>query len=306
MTRFQVLISICFTAVIGGLLALWLISVNPRPQKHMQAISGSSSSNGPNDGNKATDNDNAKPFSLKDIPIYPDARNKFDPYSTLPKTNETTRYQSDASPDAIADFYKNALAQPGWELKAVDKLVPDEPLLYFQWSDPQGEAPYDLRVGVSIRGDEPRYVELGLTRLPDANKIPLYPGAAQPTVVYLPGQPDDPRVVTKVTSYTTDASPSEIKQFYESFLESYGWKVWQGQDDTANTATNEASSKAGKDHANDNQMTYSFVYAAGGGSGTITRAQVTITTTREASGQTRVELRAEGYNIRDGIKKTQK
>lgn len=279
--RLPLVLSIVF--LVGGLFVLWRASENPHSQKLGKAMSVTAEIINTNRG---------IPFSLEDIPRFPDNQKLPMPLPSNSKLGGRwigTEYETTGSVEEIVQFYKTALAQTGW-YGGEGNTDATAPYHIFRWPYSQDKAPYrldlTLQLSPSVFGHGKQNVRIGFLRIPDATKIPTYSGATQQRVQYSPSQ-DAGGYGTRITSYVTNANLSELKQFYVSLLENLGWKLVEDKSST------------------NNGITYTFNFQE------ITFHQVplwgeaVIIATPDQSGQTRVELRVKGWNIRDELQKEQ-
>jgi hypothetical protein len=138
---------------------------------------------------------------------------------------------TDTSAQDVIAFYNEQLATKGWVTEWSNDIstVPDRADigLGYSWSDRAGVLPWDLSLVVSLRDiyDGPTQglsVELHLSRVPNVDRVPLYPGAQRVQSEWVPSTRWEGNK-EKDISYITSASMQDVKSYYKALLPQCGW-----------------------------------------------------------------------------------
>jgi hypothetical protein len=233
----------------------------------------------PYDGHvSAIDKDRLLAIAITDaekIPLYPGATDVQTDGKWLDIWHKTTFLTSD-EPRAVVAYYRKVLTQKGWRLSS----PPDSEDIYpsYRWIDSTGVTPWSLYL--SINTDAPvggrSSISMLQRRVPDQQKIPLFPGGHQVDTTYF----KDPEhgYPVKVISYSAPAEPTLVENYYMDVLVQHGW--WLEEQ------ASEDSFDTGMD----------FIYGLNDWSG-IEGATVRVIVKPGHGGETHVELRIHGTNI---------
>ena len=215
------------------------------------------------------------------IPLYPNAENVEHSEHPLQKLFPVTTFETNDAPEDVIAFYKVVLPKKGWELDEhfVSRAFTRVDCL---WSDSEGVLPWRAMLKIlvdssGLQSGKRAQVELHQLRLPDATKVPLYPGAQHIEAKDVLGEYDS---IDRITSYEVNASPMEVEAYYKSRLPGYGWVPGWGSEEGVGSISQ--------------GLLYSYDF---GGPEASTWGRVTIVARTEVSGQTRVEIQAEGTDI---------
>jgi hypothetical protein len=138
---------------------------------------------------------------------------------------------ADVSAQEVNTFYNEQLVSEGWNLEWSNDIstipgIADTGLGY-SWSDSRGVLPWDLSLVISLRDvhDGPVQglsVELHLSRVPNVDRVPLYPGAQHIQSTWVSSTRWE-GYKEKDISYMSSASTDEIKNYYKDLLPQCGW-----------------------------------------------------------------------------------
>jgi hypothetical protein len=220
------------------------------------------------------------------ILIYPNAQNiketDFDP--KLPWRHIIEYDVFSVGMQDVLKFYKEQLANTGWTLDHNGGIygLPATEYAGFHWSDPAGVVPYDLTFDVRVAGnDRTSGASTWLDRKPDADRVPLYPDAQQvDRYIKLMEGYKGSYYHQQFTSYLSNAAPSAIEEYYKTIMAQGGWRL---SDDY------NAGISGG-------MPGFLFSYVLGNTDNTWV-GNVSVLITKDVSGLTKVEIRAEGDDI---------
>lgn len=168
---------------------------------------------------------------MEDLPVE---QNAFDitPYKWNSGT-KTRKFITNTTPQALIAFYKEQMKGRGWTSTFTNTNSSSWISLGFEWIDPSGLLPYDLRSLVTIQDsrvvDEgnkgPAYVSLSVIPVPKLSRVPLYPDAGQVETRYLeiPTGYEDDHITEKRITYFTSAAVDQVKSYYNEVLPPHGW-----------------------------------------------------------------------------------
>lgn len=186
----------------------------------------------------------------------------------------------------VMAFYDEQLTKKGWvfewENKPSQATAPDRVNIdrKYSWSDGAGILPWDLALFINFQG-EPRglQVELSLFRVPNFDRIPLYPGAQKVQSVWVPSTRWK-GFQEKHISYLTDATPKEVEMYYKALLPQCGWG---------------GPSEGFEPGNNNDDISKGILFGWGtGGQHNLTSVGLAIVANQEPGGQTKVEMKLDG------------
>lgn len=142
-------------------------------------------------------------------------------------TSHIVEFEVPADVSRVRAFYEYILPKYGWSLLYRTGSG------HYSWTDPKGLAPWHLDVDLSIGGrlgSGRAGVDLLYKRYPDANKIPLYPGAQNIEVSAGGSDTSSPAFCRNTatvtnTTFLTMASPTEVESYYKALLPTHGWWI---------------------------------------------------------------------------------
>lgn len=156
------------------------------------------------------------------VPMFPGAYDiKAKEVKTIALGTETT-YWVEASGDDLMNFYDSFLTQHDWvlvqKIKQGDNMPTDG--RKYSWTDSKGVLPYDLDLLITptdflygpYKGK--LYVLVYEARVPNVERLPLYPGAQDVT------SSDDicGSFACRTITYTTEARPYEVETYYNAIM----------------------------------------------------------------------------------------
>ncbi len=208
-------------------------------------------------------------YEEENIPIYPGA---LEVETGKIWENDWRRigYTSHATVEEVGMFYIEQLQKRGWVLNYENRKIPGQLMLSYAWHDSEKLKPWDLEVTITIteRSETPHgssdtiplpvpidspwpsptpnrveedtketnspgtYVDIGLSREPNFDRVPLYPGAEQ---IEMQGWCDDMGDTSLATSvrciiYSTKATRMQVEEYYKYNLAQHGWQFNKGRD----------------------------------------------------------------------------
>jgi hypothetical protein len=183
-------------------------------------------------GTAATPFPTLVPPDAENVPLYADART-INRNSLYPQDWRRIRYQTSATTRELVDFYNEQLSSQGWVFtNGPVQRVSGQAFIY-KWTDSREVVPWDLSLEVLISGayqGKIRDVDLDLHRVPNLDRIPLYPHARKVEVQGLPSKFGE-RFRAQLTTYVTDAAPEVVEAYYRMMLPQHGWSEPPKDDD---------------------------------------------------------------------------
>jgi hypothetical protein len=214
---------------------------------------------------------------IEDIPVYPEAKKTSTGADKGRPGSGLYRFVSGATTDEISSFYKSCMATRGWVMSGEGKgsiVFPDARGIVFVWTHPKQDIPARRYLVVSLFPAREGNTEilLDFERWPDPEKVPLYPDAREVKINWA----SDPTYgfPERVTTYMAKVTPAEVEAYYQDMMIQHGW--WSTP-----------SRYAG----------LTFTYERGGPEA-MTTSGVTVIAQSDANGNTIVELRVSGTEVR--------
>lgn len=167
---------------------------------------------------------------LGHMPLYPKSKNVKVVYRNSFPVNSVTTFDTTDAWDQVGPFYAEALAKLGWE--NLNKT--DEPLgstFIWQRDEITSTSKFALNMDYEVLQTGPIRVYLFTRRWADASKVPMLPDAKQVNILYRANAaietqfPGSEPVWERVTTFKTQATPSEVEQFYRSRLVAPDWEL---------------------------------------------------------------------------------
>jgi hypothetical protein len=146
-------------------------------------------------------------------------------------------YKTYTTGQDVNALYDEQMKSKGWTFSFENNQSNTDIFKGYEWIDPSGSLPYDLRSFVSIydtrlawAGNKgPAYVSLTIDRIPKLGKVPLYPDAKQVETRYveIPNRWGAQPIMEKQITYLTSATVEQVKGYYSDLLSQHGWgKPW--------------------------------------------------------------------------------
>ncbi|HYP42090.1 MAG TPA: hypothetical protein VEX13_17170 [Chloroflexia bacterium] len=169
---------------------------------------------------------------MEDIPLYSGATN-VDTEKVWRSEWSHTSYEVTAPREEVIAFYKTILPKKGWTItgEANDPTLNDAGL-GCRWVDDTGVLPYHREMTIDVTGGVEgefvgrTFVDISLKRVPDYEKVPVYPGAqsVETNKEAISAGSDDANYVTR---FVTHAKPEEIGAYYKQALQQQGYQFDQ-------------------------------------------------------------------------------
>jgi hypothetical protein len=144
-------------------------------------------------------------------------------------------YKTYTTGQDVNALYDEHMKSKGWTFSFENNQSNTDIFKGYEWIDPSGSLPYDLRSFVSIydtrlawAGNKgPAYVSLTIDRIPKLGKVPLYPDARQVETRYAristAYEDTPPHTTPKTITYLTSATVEQVKSYYIDVLSQHGW-----------------------------------------------------------------------------------
>jgi len=126
-------------------------------------------------------------------------------------------YKTTDTKEQVFEFYSQNLQLQGWQ-----PLASGTWYAAYEWRDNTGRLPYGLYLHVNLTNwyNNRILANIELSRWPEADRTPLYPGAKQ--VEYSQEQ-EKYGGVSRTITFIVEAMPKEVENYYKSRLVEYGW-----------------------------------------------------------------------------------
>lgn len=156
------------------------------------------------------------------VTLYPGAYNvvtRADPFGGY---FPVVSFDSPVSAYELEAFYTTNLEEMGWQVG--EPYYSGGVGLHYYWQDKNTNLPWtsDLRVRI-----ESFHAELDFSRIPWATRVPIFPAS---TEVTSDDVLDEYGFYDRLTTFVTNATASEIEQYYVQLLPQYGWEPGWGSD----------------------------------------------------------------------------